>query len=127
MKLERRAEQVAVGRELHEVGEVRRHRLAVFGIQLGLGIEQIHVARPAVLEELNDRFGLRCEVWAGRAGTAPLSPRGRGAGGEGARLRTGLILRSRADKATPANPATERENNSRREINSSRRWAPAER
>ena len=49
-KLERRSEEIAVPRNFHQAGEGLRQRLAVLPIQFRLGIEQVHVARPAVLE-----------------------------------------------------------------------------
>ena len=58
-EFERRAQQVAVRRDGHQVGELLRHRLAVALVQLGLGIEQIHVAGAAVLKELDHGSGSR--------------------------------------------------------------------
>ena len=63
-KLERRPQQVAVCGDLHEVREIFRHRLAVLPIEFRLRIERIHVARPAMLEELNDGFRSRLKMMA---------------------------------------------------------------
>ena len=70
---ERRGQQVA--RLLVEVDlELAGIRLAVMLRQLGLGVEQVHLARPAVLEQADDRLGSgawRCRPsTAGRAGCA---------------------------------------------------------
>ena len=62
-ELERRTEQGAVSGQLDKVGERRRHSLAMAAVQLGLGVEQIDVARAAVLEELDHRSSPRPDLW----------------------------------------------------------------
>ena len=48
----------AGGVRVSDLLDISRERLAVVSIQLRLGIEEIHLARPAIHEKLNDRFCL---------------------------------------------------------------------
>src|SRR5436309_12291242 len=67
-ELERAAHQSARGRRRRHIGgELVVIRLAMMPIEGRLRIEQVHLARAAVHEELDDRLGARLMMRAARA------------------------------------------------------------